>query len=245
MQIGNRRPRAIQQAHPSSGGTAGDRLDVVTADESLSGARADAEPAIASFVAIRTVYFDKLASTLDGAARWIAGKTVPLDRAMVRRVSTSTRTLPLRTFAILLSRLGNGSIYAVLPVLIFARFGKNAIDIIFIATCNIAVLHAFYPALKRRVGRRRPFEVDRQVRSLLNVLDEHSFPSGHIMTLAAALVPVFYLDPGSTAYGSGLLAAMGWARVATGHHYPTDVVAGAVLALVAGYPLTALWFSAY
>jgi len=246
MQHGNGQPRALQKAHgPCRGGMAAGQHDRVTEHGSSSTADGDVRPAVVTPSAMGTGCFNGLSGILGVVGQWIAGRTVSLDRAIVRRVSTGIRFPLIRTSAVLLSRLGNGSIYAVLPVLIFARFGQNAIDIILIATCNIAVLHAIYPALKRRIGRRRPFEVIGQVRSLLDVLDDHSFPSGHVMTLAAALVPVFYLDQVSTAYGSGLLFAMGWARIATGHHYPTDVIAGAALAFATGYPLTVIWFSAY
>ncbi len=161
---------------------------------------------------------------------------------MVRLISICARPRLFRFSAITLSRLGNGGIYALLPILIFSRLGKGAFDLVTIAICNIAVLHAFYAPLKRCIGRRRPFRVDRAVPSLLAVLDEHSFPSGHVMTLAAALAPTILIDPDSAGYGAGLLVAMAWARVAAGHHYPTDVIAGAVFGFATGYPLTAIWF---
>lgn len=187
------------------------------------------------------------ATTLDNLvrrnARWALVKMVQIDLATVRLASICTQNRLLRRSAITLSRLGNGTIYAVLPIFILARFGKGAFDIIGIAAGNIAVLHSFYPALKRWIGRLRPYEVDHQVPSLLDVLDKHSFPSGHVMTLAAALVPIFCVEPGSIAYGAGLLIAMGWARIATGHHYPTDVIAGAFLAFAVSYPLSLVWLS--
>lgn len=165
-----------------------------------------------------------------------------IDLATVRLVSICARPRPIRFSAITVSRLGNGSIYAILLIFVFARLGKDALHVIAIAICNVATLYAFYPTFKRRIGRQRPYKIDRNVPSLLDVLDEHSFPSGHMMTLTAALVPALYADPGSAAYGAGVLVAMAWARVASGHHYPTDVIAGALLALVTAYPLTAIWF---
>ncbi|WP_315700954.1 MULTISPECIES: phosphatase PAP2 family protein [unclassified Bradyrhizobium] len=165
-----------------------------------------------------------------------------IDLALVRLVSICARPSPIRFSAITFSRLGNGGIYVIVLIFVFARLGKGALHVIAIAICTVATLHAFYPSFKRRVGRQRPYKIDRNVPSLLDVLDEHSFPSGHIMTLTATLVPTFYVDPGSAAYGAGVLVAMAWARVASGHHYPTDVIAGAFFAFVTGYPLTVIWF---
>lgn len=165
-----------------------------------------------------------------------------IDLTIVRLVSICARPPLFRFLAVTLSRLGNGGIYAALPVLIFMRLGAGGFDVVAIATFNVVVLHSVYAPLKRHIGRRRPYKVNRDVPSLLDVLDEHSFPSGHIMTLTAALVPVFYVDQDAISYGAGLLVAMGWARVASGHHYPTDVIASAAFAFATSYPLTAIWF---
>ena len=148
----------------------------------------------------------------------------------------------LQVSAVAISRLGNGGIYFVLAIFMFFRLGRGAINVIAVAACHITALHAVYPSLKRWVARRRPYAIDRNLPCLLAVLDEHSFPSGHVMTLAAALVPLVYVDPASTNYGAGLLVVMAWGRVASSHHYPSDVLAGALIAVATGYPIADAWF---
>jgi undecaprenyl-diphosphatase len=90
-------------------------------------------------------------------------------------------------------------------------------------------LHGFYPFVKRRVGRARPYQADATLHTLFDVLDEYSFPSGHTMTLSAALMPIIYTIPGSATLAAGIIGVMGWARVASAHHYPSDVCAGAII----------------
>jgi len=36
-----------------------------------------------------------------------------------------------------------------------------------------------------------------------------------------------------------MVCGMAWSRVATAHHYPSDILAGAVLGLGVGYPISA------
>lgn len=171
----------------------------------------------------------------------LLGKLARVDLAVVQLLSICASPAVLRFLAITLSRWGNGAIYAVLPVFILLRLGRAGFAVVALSAINIGLLHMVYARLKRRIGRRRPFAVNRDVTSLLDVLDEHSFPSGHVMTLTAALIPLLYADPTAMLYGITLLAAMGWARIASGHHYPTDVIAGAAVAFATGYPLTVLW----
>jgi undecaprenyl-diphosphatase len=73
---------------------------------------------------------------------------------------------------------------------------------------------------------------------LLPALDQHSFPSGHAMTLPAALVPMALQFPQTMglAFATGLL--MAWARLASAHHYPSDVAVGAALGVAVSYPIS-------
>ena len=73
---------------------------------------------------------------------------------------------------------------------------------------------------------------------LLRALDEHSFPSGHAMTLTAALVPFVLAFPHVLGLAFATWLLMAWARLASAHHYPSDVAAGAVLGVCVSYPIS-------
>ena len=72
----------------------------------------------------------------------------------------------------------------------------------------------------------------------LQALDQHSFPSGHAMTLPAALVPLSMQFPQTMGLAFATCLLMAWARLASAHHYPSDVAVGTVLGFSVSYPIS-------
>ncbi len=160
------------------------------------------------------------------------------DLAAVHLFSATARSRGGRLLAIAVSKLGNGWIYLVLAPILLLGFGRGALPIIAIAGANAALLHCLYPLLKRRFGRLRPFQADPRLPSLLKTLDAHSFPSGHAMTLSGVLAPIVLAWPAATVSAGVLLVLMAWSRIATAHHYPSDVCAGVALGAGVAFPLS-------
>ncbi len=163
---------------------------------------------------------------------------VAADLWFVRVCVASARPALGRRLAVAFSRIGNGGIYPVLATLLILGCGARGRDATIAAAVNLGLMHSVYPTIKRRAGRRRPFQAHADLESLLATLDEHSFPSGHVMTLTAALVPIVLTLPATLPLSLGAWCAMAWARLASAHHYPSDIFAGAVIALVVSYPLS-------
>ncbi|MEO6013043.1 MAG: phosphatase PAP2 family protein [Devosia sp.] len=97
----------------------------------------------------------------------------------------------------------------------------------------------FTTLIKRIVGRGRPqlFDEVGALHFQPNWLDwtYQSFPSGH-STTAFALAAVIGLISERWFYpGMAFAAAVGVSRVALGAHYPSDVVAGAIVGLMGAY----------
>ncbi len=157
----------------------------------------------------------------------------------VRTASRSARPRPLKALAIALPKLGNGWIYPALALAILAKWRLAGLKIILAAALSALLLHSIYPVIKRWFGRRRPFEAAPELPSLLATLDAHSFPSGHTMTMVGVLTPIVMLWPAATFSAVAMAIGMGWSRIATAHHYPSDVLAGAALGVGVSYPLTA------
>ena len=155
-----------------------------------------------------------------------------------------TRRPVTKWFAIRISKLGNGWIYLMLAPALALDMGWRALPIIISALINAALLHLVYPMMKRRFRRRRPYHADPRLTSLLQTLDEHSFPSGHMMTLTGVLLPIILALPAARAPALGLLLGMAWSRMATAHHYPSDVIAGVVIGAMLAFPLTR-WVMAF
>ena len=89
------------------------------------------------------------------------------DLAIVHRLASATRFMSVKQFAIIISKLGNGWIYLIIMALVIREERQEALFIILISTLNAALSHVVYPVLKRRFRRRRPFQVDPHLPSLL------------------------------------------------------------------------------
>jgi undecaprenyl-diphosphatase len=176
-----------------------------------------------------------LAPRLSFWASWLQ----EADLNAVRALSAVERSRLGALLAIAISKLGNGWIYPILAAIVFAKWGfDDGKRIILLAAANAATMHVLYPLIKRRFKRLRPFKVDPRLPSLLKTLDEHSFPSGHAMTLTGVLAPIVLLWPATLFASVAMACCMAWSRVATGHHYPSDVAAGVALGVGLGYPLS-------
>lgn len=168
-----------------------------------------------------------------------------MDLQVVRIATRSARPRTLKYLAMAITKLGNGWIYPILSAIILMRWGVFGIRIIASALATAALLHSFYPGLKRYFLRARPFVADATLPIPFAPLDRYSFPSGHTMTMTGVLVPIVAywpaILPATLVMGCGLA----WSRLATAHHYPSDVLAGAALGVGVGYPMTiglaALW----
>jgi undecaprenyl-diphosphatase len=182
---------------------------------------------------------DRSASDTRGHARRDLGTAIPPCRSC-----RSSSDLALGA-ADAISRLGNSWLYLLIIPIVFGGLGREGFRVVFLGALNAALLHLMFPIIKRRIGRPRPFQADPRLRSLMNVLDEHSFPSGHTMTLSGVLTPIVLVWPGAILSALALMLLMAWSRVATAHHYPSDTFAGAIIGIVLAYPLSilvlALW----
>ena len=169
--------------------------------------------------------------------RW-ASRLLDVDLDLVRKLNADGSTLG-KPAAVVISKLGNGWIYLFLAAGIFWSWGWDGGKLMaLLGVVNAAVLHLLYPVIKRRFKRPRPFAVDPSLPSLLLTLDEHSFPSGHAMTLVGVLTPIVLLWPAVFLSAVIMACGMFWSRIATGHHYPSDVLAGATLGVGLSYCLS-------
>src|SRR5579871_2671988 len=118
-----------------------------------------------------------------------------VELSIVHGFVMTARPAALRSLAVTLSWLGNGWAYLAIAVGSVVAAGSRALPAIAVGILNAGVLHCLYPSIKRCIGRPRPFQRDPTLTPLLRVLDEYSFPSGHAMTLSAALVPLVLAFP--------------------------------------------------
>lgn len=141
---------------------------------------------------------------------------------------------PRRLFGIV-SRLGDGMFWYALMAALLATQGVAALGAVVHMTLAGLCGLALYKWLKRKTLRPRPSDVHGAIEREVAPLDEFSFPSGHtlhaVTFTAVALAYYPWLAPLLVPF-TVLVAA---SRVILGLHYPTDVLAGALI----GYLLAA------
>jgi membrane-associated phospholipid phosphatase len=104
----------------------------------------------------------------------------------------------------------------------------------------------FTALIKRAIGRARPplLEEEGLYSFAPNLFDwtHQSFPSGHATTAFALALVLAFLAPRWTYVTLVLAVGIAISRVILGMHYPTDVVAGAVVGIMGAY-LVRWWFA--
>lgn len=168
----------------------------------------------------------------------ISVRFVSLDAAeiaLVARVADASDRAGLRRVARVATRLGNGWLYPIVTLFLIAARLDDLVRFASSAAISLLVAFTVYPWLKKYIARLRPCDYDPSVARGVEPMDHYSCPSGHAMTAAAYAVPLIFASPLAAPLALTICGVVSWSRVALGHHYVTDVVAGTMLgATVAG-----------
>ncbi|HEX4971469.1 MAG TPA: phosphatase PAP2 family protein [Steroidobacteraceae bacterium] len=152
-----------------------------------------------------------------------------IEHAWCLRLNRGCSPPAVRDIFAAISKLGDGSFWYVLIVLLPVVYGETALyPAVRMAIVGVVGV-ALYKYLKSRLVRERPYISLAGITAGTRALDRYSFPSGHTLhavsftTLAVTSFPelAWLLVP-----FAGLIAA---SRVVLGLHYPTDVAAGAII----------------
>lgn len=133
------------------------------------------------------------------------------------------------------SSLGNfGAIWIALAalLLIAKTYRQSGLAV------SIALLIDFVAVnliIKPLVGRERPCDVTVPEDMLLACLSDHSFPSGHTAAAFAAAFALFLYHKRAGSAALILAILMGFSRLYLFVHFPSDVIAGALLGLIFGF----------
>lgn len=133
------------------------------------------------------------------------------------------------------SSLGNfGAIWIALAtlLLIIEKYRHSGLAV------SIALLIDFVAVnliIKPLVGRERPCDVTVPEDMLLACLSDHSFPSGHTAAAFAAAFALFLCHKRAGSAALILAVLKGFSRLYLFVHFPSDVIAGALLGLSFGF----------
>lgn len=163
------------------------------------------------------------------------------DYDILLAISTRWRGGLSDTVWTLLTTLGNGGAVwiALAVVLLFFRKTRRAgIAILAALVLGLLVGNVW---LKEWIMRPRPFVTHADLAALVDPGDPWSFPSGHALSSFAAAAALCYHHRKGAIPAFVLAALIAFSRLYASVHYPSDVLAGALIGVLCG--LLAAWLT--
>ncbi len=149
-------------------------------------------------------------------------------------LNNSSRRVFIRLFFHGISRLGDGVFwYSLIAFLVYlnGREGiTQAVQLVLTGLTGVLI----YKFLKEKLVRERPFIQCDSIQQAAPALDRYSFPSGHTIHAFSFSILFSYYLPEVAALVWGFTVLIGMSRLILGLHYPSDVLAGALLGSVLG-----------
>lgn len=159
---------------------------------------------------------------------WISG----LDLAICLRFNRLSRIGFWRELFKIVSRLGNGMFWYALMVLLPLIHGPAAWPTVGRMLLAGALGLMLYKWLKAKTSRPRPYQIYSVISAAAPALDRFSFPSGHTLhaTSFSLVACAGFPQLAPLLYPFAILIAI--SRPVLGLHYPSDVLAGALLGML-------------
>jgi undecaprenyl-diphosphatase len=132
-----------------------------------------------------------------------------------------------------LSRLGTFGLLWLLLALVAAIVWRRA-EVLLLTAAAVVVADTFAAVLKQVVERPRPYLPFPEPEPLVGTALGYAFPSGHAATSFAAATVLSRAGPRLAPALFALAVAIAWSRVYVGVHYPSDILAGALLGVLVG-----------
>ncbi len=140
-----------------------------------------------------------------------------------------SRRVSVRSLFRIASRLGDGVFWYALMAVLLLHFGAEALPaVVHMLAAGLAGT-VIYKVIKHKTLRPRPFSVHPAIACTGKILDQFSFPSGHTMHATSFSIIVLYYFPALLWLVAPFSVLVALSRPILGLHYPSDVLAGAVL----------------
>jgi undecaprenyl-diphosphatase len=158
-----------------------------------------------------------------------------LDSNVCVAVNHTSQYRIIRNFFRAVSRLGDGVFwYALMAGILVVKGAEGFSPVLHMVIAGLFGT-ALYKWLKGKTLRPRPYEVRQDIWLTGTPLDKFSFPSGHTLHAVLFCVVMINYYPQLSFIVVPFTSLVGLSRVVLGLHYPSDVLAGALLGgMIAG-----------
>ena len=142
----------------------------------------------------------------------------------------------LDKFMTSVTKLGNAGIFWIILTVLFLLIPKMRKTGVVMAAALIIDLLLCNVLLKNLVARTRPYDVNTGIQLLVAKLRDYSFPSGHTAASFASAAALYFVGEKKLWKPTLVLACLiAVSRLYLYVHYPTDVLGGVVIGIIAGY----------
>lgn len=142
----------------------------------------------------------------------------------------------LDKFMTSVTKLGNAGIFWIILMVLFLLIPKMRKTGVVMAAALIIDLLLCNVLLKNFVARTRPYDVNTGIQLLVAKLRDYSFPSGHTAASFASATALYFAGEKKLWKPALVLACLiAVSRLYLYVHYPTDVLGGVVIGIIAGY----------
>ena len=159
-----------------------------------------------------------------------SGVIVSSDISVFKFINNGDHTTQLDSAMILLSDYGREVVWSLVVIGLIVFGGKKERKTAITLILLVVILAPLGAVVKAAEPRGRPYAVLPGTRLLVSPENDSSFPSGHTLIVAGgAVVALVCLRKAFSIPLTIEAALVSYSRIYVGVHYPTDVIAGALL----------------
>lgn len=154
------------------------------------------------------------------------------DLDLCQACNDLSRNPSLRSTFKWISRLGDGVFWYLLMAILLLRYQAEALPAVLHMLAVGLVCTLLYKLIKHKTLRPRPFNVYPSIICNSQPLDQFSFPSGHTLHAVAFSIIALAYFPALFWLVLPFTVLVALSRPVLGLHYPSDVLAGALIGAV-------------